>query len=56
VTDNKKESSECYLVNADTIEQAQKDINESLGKTMTDFTIKKIEETRIMDVFEYKES
>ena len=42
-----------YLVQAGTFEQARKSIDEVMGGTMIDYVIAKIEETKIMDVFEY---
>ena len=53
-TGKEKRSNVYYLVQAGTFEQARKNIDEVMGGTMTDYAIAKIEETKIIDVFEYK--
>lgn len=52
-TDKEKRSNVYYLVQAHSLEQARKNIDEVMGGTMIDYVIVKIEETKIMDVFEY---
>ena len=53
-TDKEKRTNVYYLVQAGTFEQARKSVDEFMGGTMIDYVIAKIEETKIMDVFEYK--
>ena len=53
-SEKEKRSNVYYLVQAGTFEQARKNIDEVMGGTMTDYAIAKIEETKIIDVFEYK--
>ncbi len=43
-----------FLVGASTIEEARNTIESEMKKTMIDYDIVKIEETKIMDVFLYK--
>ncbi len=52
-TEKEKRSNVYYLVQAGTFEQARKNVEEVMGGTMIDYVIAKIEETKIMDVFEY---
>ena len=42
-----------YLVQAGSFDKALKSVNEVMGGTMIDYVTAKIEETKIMDVFEY---
>mgnify|MGYP003326727866 CR=1 FL=1 len=43
-----------YLVQAHTLPQAVKYIEEVMGKTMVDYVISNVAETKIMDVFEHE--
>lgn len=43
-----------YLVQAKSIERARRYIDEVMGKTMIDYEVKSLSETKIMDVFEHK--
>ncbi|MBR5412745.1 MAG: DUF4494 domain-containing protein [Fibrobacter sp.] len=52
-TDKEKRSAVTYLVQAGTFDNALKNVNEVMGGTMIDYVTAKIEETKIMDVFEY---
>lgn len=52
-TEKEKRSAVAYLVNAGTFDSALKNVNEVMGGTMIDYVTAKIEETKIMDVFEY---
>lgn len=52
-TEKEKRSNVNYLVHAATLEQAVKNIDEVMGKTMIDYVIASIAETQIMDVFEH---
>lgn len=45
-----------YLVQGNSTESAQKNINEVMGHTMIDYVIVSIVETKILDVFEHSES
>jgi len=49
-----KKSTVIYLVQADTPEGALKNIDEVMGTSMVDYTIGGLNETTVMDVFEYK--
>lgn len=53
VSEKEKRSTVTYLVQAGTFDEALKSINEIMGGTMIDYVTAKIEETKIMDVFEY---
>ena len=53
-TDKEKKTSVFYLVNAGNINSAIKNIDEVMGGTMIDYAITAIQETKIFDVFEYK--
>ena len=53
-TDKEKRTSVCYLVNAGTINSAIKNIEEVMSGTMIDYNTLNVNETSIMDVFEYK--
>lgn len=50
---NEKRQNVTYLVHAENINAAVKNIYEVMGGTMIDFEIISIAETQIMDVFEY---
>lgn len=52
-TEKEKRSSVNYLVHADTLQTAVKNIDEVMGGTMIDYTIASLAETQIMDVFEH---
>lgn len=54
-TEKEKRTSVTYLVQASTLDDAKKNINEVMGDTMIDYIIQSISETKIMDVFEKKE-
>lgn len=53
-TDKEKKISVFYLVNAGNINSAIKNTDEVMGGTMIDYAITAIQETKIFDVFEYK--
>ena len=52
-TEKEKRSAVTYLVQAGSFDKALKSVNEVMGGTMIDYVTAKIEETKIMDVFEY---
>lgn len=52
-TEKEKRSTVLYLVNAGSFASAMNNVNEVMGGTMVDYVTAKIEETKIMDVFEY---
>jgi hypothetical protein len=52
VTAKEKKSVSYFLVNADSLEQARRNIVEALGGTMTDYTIAAVIEQNILEVFE----
>ena len=52
-TEKEKRSNVVYLVQASSTAQAEKYIHEEMGKTMIDYSVLKIEETKLMDVFVY---
>ncbi len=52
-TEKEKRSAVVYLVQAGTFDDALKSIHEVMGSTMIDYVTAKIEETKIMDVYEY---
>lgn len=52
-TEKEKRSTVNYLVHADTLRQAVKNIDEVMGGTMVDYEITSVVETQIMDVFEH---
>lgn len=52
-TEKEKRSNVNYLVNADTLNGAVKNIDEAMGGTMIDYVIAAVSETSLMDVFEY---
>ena len=53
-TNKEKRSYYNYLVQAKSIERARRYIDEVMGKTMIDYEVKSLSETKIMDVFEHK--
>ncbi len=54
-TEKEKRSNVTYLVQAATLDGAVKNINEVMNGTMIDYEKSNIAETKVMDVFEYKE-
>ena len=52
-TEKEKRDKVTYLFQAGSFEQAKKSVVDVMGGTMIDYEIVKIEETKIMDVFEY---
>ena len=54
-TEKEKKSTVTYLVQAASLDEAKKNINEVMGTTMVDYDIQSIAETKIIDVFEHKE-
>lgn len=52
-TEKEKRSNVIYLVQAHTLQQAIKNIEEVMSSTMIDYAIVAVQETQIMDVFEY---
>lgn len=52
-TEKEKRDKVIYLFQAGSFEQAKKSVVDVMGGTMIDYEIVKIEETKIMDVFEY---
>ncbi len=53
-TDKEKKTSVFYLVNAANISTSIKNVDEIMRSTMIDYLTCKADETKIMDVFEYK--
>ena len=53
-TEKEKKYTITYLVQADTLDGAKKNIMEVMDGTMIDYIIQSIAETKIMDVFEHK--
>ena len=52
-TEKKKRSNVFYLVQADSLEAARKNIDEVMGGTMIDYVISSLNETPVLDVFEH---
>ena len=52
-TEKEKRSNVIYLVQAHTLQQAIKNIEEVMSSTMIDYAIVAVQETQIMDVFEH---
>ena len=52
-TEKEKSKFTNYLVQASTLQQAVKNVEEIMGKTMEDYQIASISETKILDVFEH---
>ena len=52
-TEKEKRSNVIYLVQAHTLQQATKNIEEVMSSTMIDYAIVAVQETQIMDVFEH---
>lgn len=53
-TNKEKRSYYNYLVQAKSIERARRYVDEVMGKTMIDYEVKSLSETKIMDVFEHE--
>lgn len=53
-TEKEKRSNVNYLVQASSLNNAVKNIDEVMGGTMIDYDIASVAETTLMDVFEYK--
>lgn len=53
-TEKEKKTSVYYLVQGSSLENARKNIDEVMGGTMIDYVISGVNETKIMDVFEYQ--
>ena len=53
-TEKEKRATVYYLVLGSTLENARKNIDEVMGKSMIDYIISSVSETKIMDVFEHK--
>lgn len=53
-TEKEKKTSVYYLVQGSSLENARKNIDEVVGGTTIDYSIAGVNETKIMDVFEYK--
>lgn len=52
--DKKKRTYTNYLIQAKSIERAKRYVDEVMGKTMIDYELKSLSETKILDVFEHK--
>lgn len=55
-TEKEKRSNQTYLVQAKSIARALRYVDEVMGKTMIDFDIVGLNETKVMDVFEHHTS
>lgn len=55
-TEKEKRSNVNFLVQAGTLNGAVKNIDEAMGGTMIDYSIAAVNETTLMDVFEYKKN
>lgn len=53
-TEKEKRSSVNYLFQAGTMNGAMKNIEEGMGGTMIEYSVTSVQETQLMDVFEYK--
>lgn len=53
-TEKEKRSRVVYLVQAENIHRAMKNVDEVMGGTMIDYEACAIDETKILDVFEYR--
>ena len=53
-TEKEKKQAVYYLVQGSSLENARRNIDEVMGGTMIDYSIAGVNETKIMDVFEYK--
>lgn len=52
--DREKRTYVNYLIQAKCIERAKRYVDEVMGKTMIDYELKSLSETKILDVFEHK--
>ena len=52
-TEKEKKTTVTYLVQADTLDGAKKNITEVMSTSSIDYVIQSIAETKIMDVFEH---
>ncbi len=55
-TEKEKRTAVYYLVHGSSLENARKNIDEVMGGTMIDYVISGVNETKIIDVFEYNKS
>lgn len=53
-SEKEKASAVNYLIQAGSFNGVVKSIDEFMGKTMNDYTVSNVAETKIMDVFEYR--
>lgn len=53
-SNNEKRSYVNYLIQTKCIERAKRYVDEVMGKTMIDYELKSLSETKILDVFEHK--
>lgn len=53
-SNNEKRTYTNYLIQAKGIERAKRYVDEVMGKTMIDYELKSLSETKILDVFEHK--
>ena len=53
-SNNEKRTYVNYLIQAKCIERAKRYVDEVMGKTMIDYELKSLSETKILDVFEHK--
>ena len=54
-TEKEKRSNVYYLVQAESFDQAKKNIEEVMRNSITDYTILEVKETNIIELFEYEE-
>lgn len=54
--DKEKRTYVNYLIQANCIERAKRYVDEVMGKTMIDYELKRLSETKIFDVFEHEPS
>jgi len=52
-TEKEKRTGVTYLVNASTLEKARKHVDEEMSRTMTDYVITSVTETKLLEVFVY---
>jgi len=52
-TEKEKRMGVTYLVNASTLEKARKHVDEEMSRTMTDYVITSVTETKLLEVFVY---
>lgn len=53
-TEKEKRTYQTYLVQSKSSERAMRYVDEIMGKTMIDYELKSLSETKILDVFEHK--